>query len=319
MQPVIPILVSSGRSGLTLLGMIFDSHPDLTIAHEPRFLATMAPDPSLYQQNGDGLDIDRFLTDLYAVSNFRRLGVPKDQVREVLASQSPPDLASAVRVVFDLYAQSRGKNLYGDKTPLYITFLEPIARLLPEARFVHLVRDGRDVVLAYLERDKGPASVAEGAYHWRLRVTRGHRDGIALGPDRYREFHYEDLIDDTEGTVREMCRFLGLDFHPVMLDYQETSKRFLAEAKNPGDHQHLTMAPTKGLIDWRTGMSADDLALFEAIAGDALEELGYQRASERKVSRLVVWWEWLRWQARRVIWRARWALFRKAPPRSAEG
>ena len=319
MEPVIPILVSSGRSGLTLLGMIFDTHPDLAIAHEPRFLATMAPDPSRYQQNGDGLDIDRFLTDLYAVSNFRRLGLPKDQVQEVLASQSPPDLAGAVRVVFELYARSRGKSRYGDKTPLYITFLEPIARLLPETRFVHLVRDGRDVVLAYLERDKGPASVAEGAYHWKLRVTRGHRDGTALGPDRYREFHYEDLIDDTVGTVREMCRFLGLDFHLGMLDYQETSKRFLAEAKNPGDHQHLTMAPTKGLIDWRTGMSADDLALFEAIAGDTLEELGYQRASERKVSRLVVWWEWLRWQTRRVIWRARWALFRKGPPRSAEG
>jgi hypothetical protein len=315
---VVPIFVSSGRSGLTLLGMIFGSHPDLAVAHEPRFLATMAPKHAEYERAG-ALDIDRFLSDLYAGSNFRRLGLPREEVRAELMSSSVRTFPDAVRVVFDLYARSREKRLYGDKTPLYITFIEPIADLLPETRFVHLVRDGRDVTLAYLERDKGPASVAEGAFHWRLRVTRGHESGKRLGESRYREFHYEDLIDDPEGTVRRICEFLDLQFHPTMLDYQKTSEQFLAEAKNPGDHQHLTMAPTKGLIDWRTDMTPDDLALFEAIAGDALEQLGYVGAADRTASRLVVWWEWARWQTHRVAWRARWILFWRAPGTGPEG
>ena len=311
-QSVVPIFVSSGRSGLTLLRMIFDSHPELTVAHEPRFLATMAPHHARYERDG-ALDIDRFLGDLYSVSNFRRLGLPREEVRSTLENGRPVGFADAVRMVFEMYAQSRGKDLYGDKTPLYISFMERIAGLFPEARFVHLVRDGRDVVLAYLERDKGPATVAEGAFHWKLRVSRGHRAGAALGVDRYREFHYEDLVDDTKGTVRAICDFLGLDFHAEMLDYQGTSERFLAEAKNPADHQHLTMAPTKGLIDWRRSMSADDLALFEGIAGDTLEAVGYPRASERKISPLVVAWEWARWQAKRVLWRVGWVLFRRQP------
>jgi len=292
--------------------MIFDSHPELTVAHEPRFLATMAPNHAHYERDG-ALDIDRFLGDLYSVSNFRRLGLPREEVRSALEDQHPAGFADAVRIVFGMYAQSRDKDLYGDKTPLYISFMEPIAGLFPEARFVHLVRDGRDVVLAYLERDKGPATVAEGAFHWKLRVSRGHRAGAALGADRYREFHYEDLVDDTEATVRAICDFLGLDFHAEMLDYQGTSERFLAEAKNPADHQHLTMAPTKGLIDWRRSMSADDLALFEGIAGDTLEAVGYPRASERQVSPLVVRWEWARWQSKRVMWRVSWVLFRRQP------
>jgi len=317
-QSVVPIFVSSGRSGLTLLSMIFDSHPELAVAHEPRFLATMTPKRASYEREG-ALDVDRFLTDLYAVSNFRRLGLSKDEVRAGLEEGRASNFADAVRVVFDLYARSRGKTLYGDKTPLYITFIEPIAQILPETRFVHLVRDGRDVVLAYLDRDKGPGDVAEGAFHWKLRVTRGHRAGEALGPDRYREYRYEDLLDDPDGVVRQICGFLGLAFDPAMLDYQENSARFLAEAKNPGDHQHLTMAPTKGLIDWRTGMSADDLALFEAIAGDALEEMGYARGSERRLSPVVVWWRWVIWQARRITWRVRWRLFRQRPARSPEG
>ena len=316
MQSVVPIFVSSGRSGLTLLSMMFDSHPEVAVAHEPRFLATMAPNHTRYEQTG-ALDIDRFLTDLYAVSNFRRLGLPEDQVRMALESAAPSSFPDAVRIVFTLYASSRGKRLYGDKTPLYVTFIEPIAELFPEARFVHLVRDGRDVVLAYLERDKGPASVAEGAFHWRLRVSRGHRDGQRLG-DRYQEFHYEDLIEDPEDTVRAICQFLDIDFHPQMLDYQANAEVFLADAKNPSDHQHLTMAPTKGLIDWRTSMSAHDVALFEAIAGDTLEEVGYSRSSGRRLSRFVVWWAWIRWQTRRVVWRVRWLLFRKQAPSGPE-
>jgi Sulfotransferase family len=315
---VVPIFVSSGRSGLTLLGMIFGSHPDLAIAHEPRFLATMAPKHAAYESAGR-LDVDRFLADLYSVGNFRRLGLPKPDLRTVLETGGVTNFSDAVRVVFDLYARSRGKTLYGDKTPLYITFMEPIAARLPEARFVHLVRDGRDVTLAYLERDKGPATVAEGAFHWRLRVTRGRDSGRRLGGDRYREFHYEDLIDDTEGVVRQICEFLDLEFQPSMLEYAGTSESFLAEAKNPDDHQHLTMAPTKGLVDWHTEMTAKDLALFEAIAGDALEELGYVRASARPASRPVVWWEWARWQAGRVMWRIKWVLFRKPPKSGAEG
>ena len=297
--------------------MIFGSHPDLAVAHEPRFLATMGRKHTDYDADGR-LEVDRFISDLYSVSNFRRLELPREELRASLEGGKVTTFPEAVRVVFDLYARSRGKPRYGDKTPLYITFMEPIADLLPETRFVHLVRDGRDVTLAYLERDKGPATVAEGAFHWRLRVTRGRASGKRLGEDRYQEFHYEDLIDDPEGTVRRICEFLDLDFQPAMLDYKGTSESFLAEAKNPGDHQDLTMAPTKGLIDWRTEMSTKDLALFEAIAGDALVELGYARASARPATRPVVWWEWARWQTGRVMWRIKWVLFRK-PPRGGPG
>ena len=312
------MFVSSGRSGLTLLGMIFGSHSDLAVAHEPRFLATMIPKRARYERE-EGLDFDRFVSDLYSVGNYRRLGIPREQVRAALDSREVTTFADAIRVVFELYAADRGKPRYVDKTPLYITFIEPIAELLPETRFVHLVRDGRDVTLAYLERDKGPASVAEGAFHWRLRVTRGRESGLRLGDDRYREFRYEDLVDDPGGTVRAICAFLDLEFDPVMFDYQGTSEKFLAEAKNPDDHQHLTMAPTKGLIDWRTSMRPDHLALFEAIAGEALEQFGYPRAAVKPASRPRVWWEWLRWQTGRVLWRTRWRLSRKRPRGLPEG
>lgn len=310
MQSVFPMFVSSGRTGLTLLRLIFDSHPELAVAHEPRFLVPMAGKHRRYERGGE-VDVASFVEDLYGFGNFRRLGIPEDDVRAALADVPPADFAAAVRSVFGLYAASRGKRLYANKSPLSVTFLAPLGQLFPEARFVHLVRDGRDVALAYLERDKGPSSVAEAAFHWHLRVARGRRSGERLGPDRYREYRYEDLIDDPEATVRDICRFLELDYHPQMLDYGDAAAGFLAEAKHPEDHQHLALAPTKGLIDWRVSMSPQDLAMFEAIGGDLLEELGYERAAEKKVPAPVVWWERIRWRMGRVIWRLKWKLGRR--------
>ena len=310
MQSVFPIFVSSGRAGLTLLEVIFESHPEIAVAHEPRFLAPMVRQRRRYEGSG-GIDLDRFTRDLFGYGNFRRLGLSREEVVSALAEGQPEGFADAVRCVLALYAASRNKSRYAVKSPLAVSYLEPIAEVFPEVRFVHLVRDGRDVVLAYLERDKGPSSIAEGAFHWRLRTSRGHEAGLRLGPERYRHYKYEDLVDDPEGTVRQICEFLDLDYDPVMLDYHETAANFLAGAKNPKDHQHLTLAPTKGLIDWRNTMSAEDLALFETIGGDLLAELGYERAAGRRVPRLVVAVEWLRWQMRRITWRIKWRLTRR--------
>jgi hypothetical protein len=304
--PVFPILVGSGRTGLTLLRMILDSHPEMAMAHEARFLGHMAKKHRTYE-GGAALDIDRFVTDLYGFPHFRRLGLARDDVREALTSAAPSSFADGVRVVFGLYARSQGKSRYGEKGPLYISHLDLLAELFPEARFVHVIRDGRDVVMAYMEAEQAaPRDVAWGAFHWRLRVSRGRKSGRRLGPGRYREYRYEALVERPEEVVREICEFIDLEYDAQMFTYQEKAESFLADAKHPDDHQHLRLAPTKGLLDWREQMSPDDVALFEGIAGDLLEELGYPLGADQRVSRLVVWKEWLAWQWRRVTWRVRW-------------
>lgn len=302
MQDIFPIFVSSGRAGLTLLEIMFDSHPLMAVAHEPRFLPPMARDHAKYERSG-GFDVDRFVDDMYGYGNFRRLGLPEPEVRAALESAAVGGFSDAVRRVFAHYAESRGKQLYAVKSPLAVSFIEPLGRLFPEARFVHLVRDGRDVALAYLERDKGPATIGDAAFHWRLRVARGHRDGSRLGPDRYREFRYEELVDEPEMALREVCRFLDLEYAPQMLDYGETAARFLTDSKNPGDHQHVVMPPTRGLIDWRRDMDSSDVEAFESIAGGLLEDLGYPRSSDRRRSRFLVAGRWVGWWYRRITWR----------------
>lgn len=302
---VFPLFVGSGRSGTTMFGLIFDSHPDLVVTHEAHFVAGIAVDyPSLLRPGG--FDRRTFLEGLQANANFRRLDLPMSEVEESLSHSNPDNYADAVRAVFEVFAHRQGKTLYGDKTPGYVNHLDLLSELFPEAKFVHIIRDGRDVALAYVERPEwGPRTIAEAAMYWRSRVERGRESGTRLGPSLYHEVRYESLIADAEGTVRDLCRFLGLDFHPAMLEYYKRGETLASSTKDPQAFTALSKPPTAGLRDWRKQMAKSDVALFEAIAGDLLVDLGYERstaatslATRFRVSAAHAQWQWRRIGAR---------------------
>lgn len=274
-NPVFPMFVGSGRSGTTLFRNIFDAHPDLAMTHEAHFVLPMA----LQRRRlitPSGFDSGRFLTRLYANPNFVRQGLPEPVVRAALEAGAPVTFADAVRIVFATYAAERGKRRYGDKTPGYVTHLGLLGELFPEARFVHIIRDGRDVAMAYLDRAEwGPSTMADAALYWRSRVGRGRSAGRRLGPSRYREVRYEDLVDDPEAVTRELCAFLDLDFRPQMLEFHRRGEDFAASTPHPEAFRGLSQPVTKGMRDWRLQMTPSDVALVEAIAGDLLADLGY--------------------------------------------
>jgi hypothetical protein len=254
---------------------VFDSHPELAVMHEGHFVGAVARLRKRYEK-GDGLDRDTFVRDLYRNDNFIRQGLDRTTIASLVDRESPQALPEAIRLVMGAYASANGKRWYGDKTPGYVAQIPVLAAMFPEAKFVHIIRDGRDVATSYLEREEwGPVNLGEAALYWRSRVTRGRKAGDDLGPLRYREVRYEDMVDDPEGTTRALCEFLGLDFDPVMLEYHRKGEEFAATTKNPEAFTGLAQPVTKGMRDWRVDMAPDDVAFFETIAGDLLADLGY--------------------------------------------
>ncbi len=281
MLPPFPLVVGSGRSGTTLLRNILDSHPEMAMAHEAHFVAPMARRRHRYRtSNGFGLEV--FVGDLYRNSNFRRQGLSESEVRRALAVHPPAGFAEAVRTVLGLYASRHGKQRYGDKTPGYVKHIRLLAEIFPEARFVHLIRDGRDVALGYLDRSEwGPATLPEAALYWRSRVERGRAAGRKLGEDRYLEVRYEDMVHAPDVEITRVCEFLHLDYRADMLTYYEKGSDFIATSATPEAFTGLARPITSGLRDWRTQMADPDVATFEALAGDLLADLGYERGTAR--------------------------------------
>jgi hypothetical protein len=299
-QEVFPVFVGSGRSGTTLLRTIFDGHPDLAVAMEPQFMGTVAR-----QRGGlelDGFDAAKFLEIITGNSNYRRLDLDQSEVESSIDEAAPSNAADAVRLVFGVFAKREEKRLYGDKTPGYVVQIRDLARMFPEARFVHLIRDGRNVALSYLERPWGPSTVGEAALYWRSRVSRGRTAGEALGSGRYLEARYETLVTDPETEVRRICSFLDLDFAPEMLEYKQAAEKFIATSHQPEAFTALVRPPTSGLRDWSNAMSQSDIALFEAIAGNLLVDLGYERRNDIPGAgvRARARWEEAKWSSRRL-------------------
>ena len=255
---------------------IFDSHSRLAIpgeSHLQRFLRRQRQYERGVFQTGE------FIDDVLASPPIRRWwGLPEKDLRDCLENPTPRDMADAIRRMFALYAQRAGKDRYGDKTPAHVLCLPTLASLFPESRFVHIIRDGRDVASSYLDAAWGPRSVEEAAIHWKRFVARGRRDGPALGSSRYMEVHYEDFLRDPDAIVRLLCDFVDLEFEESMLQYFERADNVIASNAHSESHQRLRRPPTTGLRDWRKDMPRRDLEIFEALAGDLLAELGYERA-----------------------------------------
>lgn len=268
-----------GRSGTTLLRSMFDSHPEIAIPGESGFIWQTRK----RLERGAEFDIESFVEGLLAHRRFQRWGLDPEMLRaRMVGDPRVEDFADAIRRLYRLFAESRSKKHYGDKTPAHVLRLPLIADMFPEGRFVHLVRDGRNVTLSYLDiKEWGPASVAEAALYWKRRVEYGRQKGKSLGPARYTEIRYEDLVRDPERELRRLCQFVSLSFHDEMLRYFERAGEVLDLEMHPHRHQGLHRPPTSGLRDWRTKMDDEDVACFEALAGDTLTEFGYERRFEQ--------------------------------------
>lgn len=273
-------IVGCGRSGTTMLRLMIDGHPEMAIPPESHFIPPLWHARQRYGPEGR-MDAQRLVADILATPPVRLWELPAAPVLERVASLARPTFASTVEAVFMAYADTRGARRWGDKTPVYVMSIPLLARLWPEARFVHVIRDGRDVAPSLVGMQRwGPRTLAGAARTWRDRVRTGRRAGRNLGPARYVEVRYERLVDDTEEVLREVASFAGLGFHPDMLNAHERAAQRLSDHEK-ARHRHEGEPPTRGLRDWRRDLTPEEVLTFEAIAGPELSTLGYERAFRR--------------------------------------
>jgi len=228
------------------------------------------------------------IPDLLSYEKFVRMGLGREELERAAGGEGPVAYPEFVRRIFDLYGRKQGKSLAGDKTPGHVRRIPELHGLWPEAKFVHIVRDGRDVCLSAINWSRSSKladrfatwsedPITTAALWWEQMVRAGREAGGRLGPGLYHEICYEGLIGDPEGECRTLCEFLGLPYDDAMLDFHEGKTK-----THPSLSAKKAWLPvTSGLRDWRTEMEIGDVERFEAAAGDLLDELGYERAFPR--------------------------------------
>jgi hypothetical protein len=286
-----PFIVGAARSGTTLLRMMLDAHPKLTIPPETGFVAAIAMACEARPRMSCD-DIYRGVTEFpVGESAWLDFGLSKGAYLHKLQSQAEFSAANGVRAFYQLYAERFNKPRYGDKTPGYCLHLSRIQRLLPEAAFIHIIRDGRDAALSLRPLWFSPGSdMTTLARVWRSHVELAQADSTSC--QRYLEVRYEHLLTQTEATLRLICEFIELDFDPLMLSYFKNAATRLSEhrARVRDDGRVLVSQQHRIQQQWRTALPPDPLRIgvwrtelttaereqFEQEAGRTLKALGYE-------------------------------------------
>lgn len=295
-----PFVVGVPRSGTTLLRLMLDAHPELAIPHETHFIPAVLREPQAGREE--------FFRKLTEFPTWQDLKTPAERFWQELLRLEPFDVRDGLRAFYRLYAGLRGKSRWGDKSPPYAQHIAAIHEGLPEARFIHILRDGRDVAVSLQPLWFSPGESMEAlATQWVEQIREARRQG--QGTAFYMEVRYEDLLAHPVRELHRICRFLDLPYDARMTAYHETAHLRLDEVETRRDgegkviitkeerkelHRLTSQPPQPSRIGrWRTELAPERIAAYEAVAGDLLDELGYRRVRR----------SWLRARrARRWFW-----------------
>ena len=276
---------------------MLDAHPDLAIPGETHFIPVLLRRWKEMEAAGlpEAERRDAALEMITSHPRWRDLGVDRDALERHVRALPEADAGEIARAVFVVYAGARGKPRWGDKTPGYLTKMPPIQRAIPEATFVHVLRDGRDVAMSWANVSWGVHDPAEAARRWVRRITGARNRRRRLREGTYLELRYEDLVSDPEASLRRVAEHLDLRWDAAMLEYHREAKermapamrelrsmsgRTITAAERERQHALVSEPPRADRVSrWREEMPAEDRRAFEAIGGELLAELGYEPAT----------------------------------------
>lgn len=217
-------IVGVGRSGTSIMAEVLNQHSDVHVIDESHLWASLGA-----RASGD-LTVDDFIEALERVKltagahpdgNLARLfGMTRERVFELVRPADPSQALPLRRILDALLPtviRERGARRWGEKTPAHLDHVEAICAAYPGAKFIYMVRDGRDVAVSLKRDNWGPKTLIDAAYKWQKAARQARDLGAALGPTRWLTMPYEALVASPEEQVRRAADFLGLSFEPSML------------------------------------------------------------------------------------------------------
>jgi hypothetical protein len=262
------------RSGTTLVQAMLHSHPRIAIPPENRFVI-----PAYEERLGFGdlakrpnrRELGRFI--VARRRKFRDFGLERrETVRRVAAG--PPTLGSALGIVLRSYAERFESPRWGDKRPLYSSYIPMLLRLFPDAQIVHVVRDPRDCVASLKSMPWWTAGTYHAVAAWAGAVD--HTESAARrSPDLVVPVQYERLVADPETALRSLCDALGESYDPAMVEPERVAPVAVPERKHW--HANTRVGPmTERIGAWESGLEPWEVALVEAVLRGRMTKLGYE-------------------------------------------
>jgi hypothetical protein len=277
-------IVGCDRSGTTLLRLMLNQSSVLYITPETKFLKPLRQSQSTYGDFSQSYQRYFLIRDLQTnratskTFTFPIFGLTVTEAEQALAQAAPTNFAGAAQAIFQASVGKKNKQRWGDKTPHQVQDINSLAKSFPNAQFVHVIRDGRDVAISMRKAEWLKGNMLAIAHYWQQQVQAGITTGRSLenSINRYYEVYYEQLLQKPEATLKDLCAWLHLEYTPQMLEYYRD-----ADTNIQPEHSNLFKLNRKPIdasraYAWKSQLSHQDVADFESIAGSLLSALGYE-------------------------------------------
>lgn len=263
-EPV--FLVGMNGSGTTMLLDSLGRHSQLyAFPRETRVLPHLIASLDRFGDLSDDDSFKRLWDEVRSIGVLRYVNEGQPVPLPDDWANTPRNLAAVLDRVFRYFAHSQGKVRWCEKTPQHAQHILSLAAVFPKAKFVHMIRDGRDSAASFKRRWQRTPELT--IFRWKKVVQEGRRQGTSLEPTRYLEVKYEDLTANPEHWIRRVSEFIAVTFEPATL---ESSEPYLKK-KQEGEPGKIRSNSGR----WREAFNAAQIARLEAIAGRTLDETGY--------------------------------------------
>lgn len=273
------LMIGTQRSGSNLMRLMLNQIQTVVAPHPPHILQRLMP---LLPAYGDlsATAAFRLLVDdacqLVELNPVQWEGVVLDR-EDIAARCTQNSLVAVFSAIYDVLAQTRGAQTWCCKSLANVHYVPAINAYLSNAKYIYLYRDGRDVAVSFKKAVVGQKHFYHIAQDW----AKAQRAALAMrhqfDDSQLFSISYEMLTGNTEQTLQDLCAFLNVEYHPAMMDFHASS-----EAKSTASSSSLWSNVTKPIMSQNSKKflkqaSEEEVKIFELVAGDVLDKLGYER------------------------------------------
>jgi sulfotransferase family protein len=280
------------RSGTTLLRLMLNAHSKVAIPEEGGFwMPLLRKFKKNFNKRIKSTELEKYIEYINNSPQYKLWCNDDSNSFENIKKKKEVTLSYIMSTVYENYAKSKNKILWGDKTPSFFRMIPVLSKLFPNAKYIHIYRDGRDVYLSWQAIDKTKRNISLIALEWVYKLKRARKDLENIDSKKVIEVKYESLVSKPEENLKKICNFISIEYEETMLDFWKSSNQFIG-----AHHSKLINSPVSlsSVAKWKKKLSNRQISKFEIIAGKILKENGYeisQQVSKSITNYFIVFFE----------------------------
>jgi hypothetical protein len=271
-------MIGTQRSGSNLLRLMLNQLDGVSAPHPPHILERFFPLLPAYNDLYIPENFSQLVNDVCKLVEYNPVpwtGFNLD-ANEIIARCKKPLLTEIFRVIYEMRAENENASIWICKSLVNIRFADQLEENGVNPLYIHLYRDGRDVALSFKKAIVGEKHMYHIAKQWKEEQEASLQLAEHIDRSRVLKVQYEELIHNPVEELQKICNFIGAEYNPEAMDYyhsEESHKTALSGVMWENVEKPVI---SDNFNKFKKELSSEDILLFEQVAGDTLQKLGYQ-------------------------------------------